>query len=622
MSATAAGARATRLTVGTSWRAAVPAAVAIVAVVVVGLSVQNNGFWLLVASTAAIAYIFTGSFNVIFGSAGLFCLSHASVYGVGAYTSVVLESTYGWSFLPATAVAVLAACVTGLLVAVPTARLEGVFLALGTLAFAVAASTVFVNWTEVTGGAQGFLGIVPPTVAGRDLIGGTIDYYWLVGACAVASFLVLRQLSRSSIGRQFVAIRESELASQAAGINPVRARMLAFAVSGAFAGFAGVLTAHLTLFISPESFALHAMIQVLIVTLIGGAGYLYGPVIGVAALVGINQFTQQSGDGGPLIFGAAVILIISFAPTGLMGLLERARNRWLPGRVPGGAGTAITSSTQTPDVVDTAVAEQVLSTQDRPPAGALRVEGVSQRFAGVLALDDVSLHIEPGEVVGLIGPNGAGKTTLVNAITGRVRPTDGTIRLGDQSLVGLKPFEVARRGVTRTFQTTHLIPTFDLLTNVLIARDGLVRASLAERLLHVGRSRRGEIAGRRTARELLRLVGVGAHEGRRAEDTPYGILRRSEIARAMALEPSYLLLDEPGAGLSAYERDEVVEAIRAVADAGVGCLLIDHNVQFVAQACDRLVVLANGSVLTAGPTDEVLAHPDVMEAYLGKAALA
>jgi len=585
---------------------------AVLLVVVVGLLVSGNNFWILIASSAAVAYVFTGSFNVIFGNAGLFSLAHAAIYGAGAYTSVILETTYHWNVVPAALAGMLAGLLAGLLVSLPTARLAGAFLALGTLAFGFAATEVVTNQASVTGGPSGFLGIEPVKLFGHDFVGGTIDYYWLAAAAAVVCFVIFRRLDRSAVGRRFVALRESEIATQAAGINPITTRMLAFCISGLLAGFAGVLNAHLTLFISPDTFSLDVMIQVLIVTLLGGAGYLLGPVFGVAALVAINQGGQRLGDASPLLFGAAIIVVVSFAPTGLVGLGEQLWRRFAPSGLRRGAATA----------GDGAATTERLKVRPAASHGDLRVEHVELKFQGVTAIRDLSFHINAGEVLGLIGPNGAGKTSVVNVITGRVRPNSGSVFLGDEDLVGRKPYQVARRGVVRTFQTTQLVPTFDLVTNVMLGRDRFAKAGVGEQIVALPRSRNDDALARERAMDLLAHLGIADSARLKASEVPYGILRRAEIAKAMALEPAFLLLDEPGAGLSSYERDEITVAIHAVADAGIGCLLIDHNISFVANACRRLIVLANGELLAEGPTEEVLSHDQVIAAYLGRVAVA
>lgn len=586
-----------------------------VAIVVgsIGLYVDGNAFWIRLATTAAIFYILCGSFNLIFGYAGLFHLGHVAIYGVGAYTSVVLISRHDLSFWVASPVAILVCAILGVLVAWPTAKLGGLFLAVGTLAFGVGLEEVFLHWDGVTGGFIGFSDIRVPSLLGVELQGGTIQYYWFAAIVAGLCFEIFSRTASGPVGRKFIALRESEIATESVAIDPVRVRTLAFAYAGAFAGLAGSLYAHFVLYISPESFSLSQMIEILIVVLIGGAGSRLGPVLGVVALVVLKEWGHSVGDASPLMLGVAIVLVISFAPSGLVGV-STGLIRTLRRRPELAIGTP---------VIDATVDEVAPSIHDAADPGHHRlvVDDVSLQFDGLLALSHVSFEVRSAEVVGLIGPNGAGKTSAVNVMTGRVTPTAGQVRLDDRDLVGLKPHEIARAGVVRTFQSTRLIPTFDLVTNVMLSRHALATATTPEQLLGLPRAAADDEVAREEALRLLHIVGVGALAGVQAQDLPYGVQRRAEIAKALALRPTFLLLDEPGAGLSSFEREEVADAISAAARQGVGCLLIDHNIPFVAKACSRLVVLTSGEILVEGETSDVLGDVGVIEAYLGTAAV-
>jgi ABC-type branched-subunit amino acid transport system ATPase component/ABC-type branched-subunit amino acid transport system permease subunit len=594
-----------------AWRDAVRVALVALVAVVLGLAAGDNGFWIRLVTSAAILYILVGSYNIIFGYAGLFNLAHVAIYGVGAYASVILEARLGWSFWLSLVAASLIALVVSMVVAIPTSRLGGAFFALGTLAFSVAVHEVTVEWNSLTGGVMGYLGIVPVTIGDQVFYGGTIEYYWLVAPMAVIAFEFFYRFGRSPVARRLVALRESVVATQAVGIDPWRQRMLAFAVSGTIAGFAGALVAHQLMYISPESFGLHIMINVLIVMLIGGAGTQLGPVIGVIALVVIQEAGEQVGDASNLLFGLAIVAIFAFAPGGLVGV-----GKGLARRAPEPLRSRLLNK-RTPPTVDVVLPDPHASEGQHQ----LVVRDVDLSFAGVRALNGVGFSIGSGEVLGLIGPNGAGKTSVVNVASGLVRPQGGTVELDGEELVGLAPHAIARKGLVRTFQSARVIPEFDLATNVMLGRSGSARATLGEQMLDLPRSRRDDEESYVAALGLLELVGVREHAHDIAGDLPYGVLRRAEIARALMLEPLFLLLDEPGAGLSNFERDEIAAAIHAAAGQGVGCLLIDHNIQFVASVCPRLMVYANGTVLAEGPSAEVLAHADVIHAYLGGAGV-
>jgi branched-chain amino acid transport system permease protein len=572
-----------------------------------GLYVADSPYWLRVATSAGIAYILASSYNLVFGYAGLMTLAHTALYGIGGYASVIVADQWGWNFWIGVLVAIAAGCVGAIIVALPTARLGGIFLALGTLAFGIAAEEVFRQWTDITGGAQGFLGIQPPWFFGVELVGGTLPYFWLTAVAVLLTYEVLARTTSSRLGRRLVALRDSPLDTESIGVNPTTVRLTAFAISGALAGLAGALFAHLALFISPESFGLGRMIEVLIVVLIGGAGSRVGPVVGVAALVAIDEGGHYLGEIHPLMFGVVIVVIISFAPGGLAGIGRSIFNFVQQKR-----GRAA------PVLAAPALAPGLLRHDDGLDAEEqLVVDDISVSFAGIHALIDVSLEVKRGEVLGLIGPNGAGKTTLINVISARVSPLSGRVLMGGVALNGRQPYHLPRLGVARTFQSTRMILSFDLLSNVMLAFDRAAKASLFGQIVHSPRSVRDDREAREQAIQLLGLVGVAEHALRRAGDVPYGVLRRAEIAKNLALRPRFLLLDEPGAGLSAFEREEVSATIRHVAEAGVGCILIDHNVSFVAGVCERIVVLSAGEVLTSGHRDDVLTDDAVIDAYLG-----
>lgn len=585
--------------------------VVVIAAVVLGIgyAISDNAFYMRLATSAAILYVLVGGYNVIFGYAGLFSLAQVAFAGIGGFACVIIQARMGMNVFLAAVIAVVIATLISILLAWPTARLGGAFLALATLTFAVAVHEVILGWTELTGGAQGFLGIQPPELFGQVLLGGEFNFFAVAAVIAILSFEALFRMSRSATSRKMVALRDSLPATQSVGISPIRVRVLAFAVSGFFAAIAGVLMAYNTLFISPESYSLNLMIEALIVLLIGGAGSVFGPILGVAALVVIDEASAGVGDVSLLIFGVAIIVIFSFAPSGLVGIAGRIRRR------------IRRTSTRVPPTLADAHAGR--------PSHVVRREGerltardISLHFAGVTALEGVSIEISSGEVVGLIGPNGAGKTSLVNVISGMVSATSGTVDVTGESIDRLSPHAISRRGVVRTFQSSRMVPSFDLATNVMLGCDRDAKATTVEQVLHLRRSRNDDRVSLEKSLQMLALVGVAEHAYSRVEDLPYGVVRRGEIARALATSPAFVLLDEPGAGLSHFERDEVAEAIRAVSATGAGVLLIDHNVGFVQAVCQRLVVLANGRLLAEGDTADVLAHSDVVAAYLGEGSTA
>lgn len=576
-----------------------------VVLVVLALVVQGDDFNVYLAITAVTAFIFTVSFNLIYGYAGIFSLAHVAVYGIGAYGVCLLEMRVGIPFLPATLAAMVMCAVVGMLLWWPTRHLKDLFLAIATLGFAVTVQEVLLKWTSLTGGAEGLLGIPLAEVMGREVNANTLDYYWLAAVGALIAWEVSARLTSSGMGRKFIALRDAPVALSAVGVSPGRVRLVAFLVSSMLAGLAGSLFAHQSLFIASESFGLDRLILLILAVLIGGAGTQLGPVLGVIALVFIDEAGVASAGYNTLILGFAIIVLLGYGRGGIVGLLRRPMLRWLRSR-----RSTATSPARSAQV----------SFEGSTSAPPLKVEDVTVEFGGVRALGGVSLEVSSGRVLGLIGPNGAGKTTLVNTITGHVAATSGQVRLGEHRLDGTRPDAVARHGVVRTFQTAKLIPDVSIIGNVAIGFAGGARATELGEVFDSRAARRDSVEALERAVGLLHALGVRDDLDEPVGEQPYAVQRLTEIARALATNPAYVLLDEPGAGLNDHEREVLAVIIRKLADAGIGVLLIDHNVSFVAQVSDDLHVLDGGRTLAAGAPDEVLARSEVVAAYFGGVA--
>jgi branched-chain amino acid transport system permease protein len=587
----------------------VPAAIGPVLVIVVGLIASTDSFWTYLVTSAAVAYILTASFNLIYGYAGIFSLAHVALYGIGAYAAVLLQMRLGLPFLLATAAAMAVAALVSVLLWLPTRHLKELFLAIATLGFAVTAEELFLKWTSLTGGGAGLLGIDPANVLGVDVLSGELEYYWLCGVGALLAWEVSRRLTASGMGRKFIALRDAPVALAATGVSPGRVRLVAFIVSGALAGLAGSLFAHQTLFISSESFGLDRLILLVLATLIGGAGTALGPLLGVAVLVGVDEAGAAIQDYRLLVFGLAIIVLLGYGRNGVSGALM-----YLVHRLQRARGAAHVAAPVVPEPAPP------LEPRHGSDSSLVTVSGVSVRFGGVTALEDVDLVIRPGEVLGLVGPNGAGKTTLVNVVTGHVVPATGRVEIDGARLDGARPDQTARRGVVRTFQTPRLIPELSLLENVAVGFAANARANDVEEVLNLPRARRDSREQRAAAYWLLERLGIEQHAAEPVGAQPYGVQRLVEIARALATGPRFVLLDEPGAGLTDQERERLTGIVRELAGSGFGFLLIDHNVSFVTAVSDQVVVLDHGRVLASGEPGEVLQRREVVSAYMGGTA--
>jgi branched-chain amino acid transport system permease protein len=571
---------------------------ACVVLVLLGPLVAGDAFYLYLAITAVTALILTCSFNLVYGYAGIFSLAHVAIYGIGAYAVSLLQMRAGVPFLLAVVLSMVVCALVSLVVWLPTRRLRDLFLAIATLGLAVAVEELMLRWSGLTGGATGLLGIPYAEVFGVELAPNSLGFYWL---CALGAFLAWEtstRLTSSGMGRKFVAHRDSPIALAAVGLSPGRVRLVAFVVSGMLAGLAGALFAHQQLFLSSESFGLHRLIILILAVMVGGAGTQFGPVIGVLALVFINEVGAATSGHATLVLGLAIILLTGYWQGGVARLAGRLVARVWPGRAP----LIEPSSPQVP----------------RPKRSEpLVVSGVGVDFGGVHALSDVSLTIEPGKILGLIGPNGAGKTTLVNCVTGHVKPTSGQVDLAGERLDGQRPEQIVTRGVGRTFQTPQLMPEVSVVGNVAL---GFATRRTASEVGEVFDSPAARADTRRALADavgLLHALGVDQGLWESVGSQPYATQKLVEVARALAGGPAFVLLDEPAAGLNEHEAETLASVIRLLAESGIGVLLIDHNVSFVASVADHVHVLDSGRTLAAGDPDDVLQRAEVVGAYFG-----
>jgi ABC-type branched-subunit amino acid transport system ATPase component len=359
----------------------------------------------------------------------------------------------------------------------------------------------------------------------------------------------------------------------------------------------------------------------LLAAILGGAGYFLGPVFGVVAILVMDELSLATSQAQDLVYGVGILVLVVLTSGGIAGGLDHLVTWVARRRRPDSVESTDELAPDERISGDEDVVETVthhLADSVKAVHRDLRVDlrGVTVAFGGNTAVDNVSISFSTGEVVGLIGPNGAGKTTLLNAITGDVHAT-GSIRLGDEEILGAPSQHLVRSGIGRTFQSPKIIPELTLLENVMLAGDGIGKVGWFRQSLLSPAARKQALAGRDRAMTLLADLAVADRATSLAGDQPYGVLRLVEIARNLMLDPAFLLLDEPGAGLTEFEREEVAATVRALGARELGVVLVDHNLPLINSACDRIYVLDHGQVLAEGPPSEVFAQQEVISAYLG-----
>jgi branched-chain amino acid transport system permease protein len=429
------------------------------------------------------------------------------------------------------------------------------------------------------------------------------SYMLIALALMVICMVISLHVERSRFGRSLLAIKQNQPAAEAAGINALRWKMLAIMVSGGMAAAAGGVYAIVLLVITPQTvFGALISAQALIVTLFGGVGVFWGPVIGAAILIPLAETLHaELGNILPgiqgVVYGVAIIVIILVAPDGIYWkvrdrVMARRAEKHVP-IIPASVAAAVSVAPAPPRM------ERTFSGQP-----ILQLSGVSRSFGGLKAVNDITLSIPEGSIYGVIGPNGAGKTTLFNVVNGFIAADAGSIRFGGQELVGLKPYEVCARGLGRTFQVVRAFPRMTVLENVTIgAFVGSKTDDEAERL----------------AMEALARVGMAdAQAHMLAGGLTTKQLRLMELARALAPRPKLLLLDETLAGLGQSELDDILPAIQQVNREGVTIVIIEHTMHAMVQLADHFSVLDHGKLIASGTPGAVTNEPAVIEAYLGK----
>jgi len=560
--------------------------------------VYADAYAMRVLTLAGAYAILALGYQFVFGHLGALSLAQGTFFGVGAYTVALLGLHAGTDYLFNVAAAVAIAVALAALIAVPVRRLKSHYFALATLGIAEVVLIGARDWEALTGGANGFSG-----VPGMSLFGLVVPRGWgefaVVWVVAALLALLAWQLRRGLPERLAAIAREDPIAAQAAGVDTDRLRFVALLLSAGYGAVAGALAVPVVRVISPEVVDFRVMIACLAITVVGGRMRIAGAFIGALLLYPLPEWFRFLEGHDLIAYGVVLLLAVLLAPDGIAGLIASLMPKKSSGAAPTSTGELVRP---------TAVPSR------RSSDGAtLEADGISKRFGGLVALDSVSLRIHPGEIVGLIGPNGAGKTTLANIFTGQYRADVGTVRMGQHELSRWPAFRIARNGVARTFQTPAMAGALSALDNVAIPR-----AFMEHRFGRGGPEQR-LVRARKAATACLAQAGVADLGPAPSATLPHGLRRRVELARALALDPNFIVLDEPAAGLGETEAAALAETLRALAESGIGFLVIDHDMGFLLPLADRLACLYEGRLIAAGPAAQVRADPRVIEAYFGNA---
>ncbi len=560
-------------------------------------------FWITQSNYIGMYSLVALGLVLLTGVVGLTSFGQAAFVGVGAYTAAWLAVNMAvspWiSLLLGVALAVLFALILGAL----TLRMSGHYLPLATIAWGLALNYTMANM-EWLGKYDGILGIPELTVFGMPLGSGR-GLHVLIWAFALLAALACVHLLDSRPGRAIRSLKNGATMAEAMGISAFKAKLTVFVTAAILASVSGWLFAFFQRTVSPSAFSINKGIEYLFMAVLGGVGHVWGAFLGAGVVKIIEDQLQvllpaligTSGNFETIVFGVILIVVLKYAPEGMWSFVAR----WIPRldreRDWGGAAP--------------------LPAREKPALGEplLEVQAVRKEFGGLVAVNDVSFEIRGGEIMGLIGPNGAGKSTTFNLVTGVLTLTSGQVRFRGETIGGLPSRQIARRGISRTFQHVKLVPEMTVLENVALGgylrgRSGTVRA-----MLRLDRDEERRLFAE--AERQLARIGMADRMHELAGNLALGPQRLVEIARALCSDPALLLLDEPAAGLRHKEKQALANVLRQLKAEGMSLLLVEHDMEFVMGLTDRIVVMEFGTKLMEGTPAEVQASDKVRAAYLG-----
>lgn len=617
------------------------------------------------ANAAAYATLALG-LNIVVGFAGLLDLGYAAFFAIGAYTYGILTAFqlqppwnsfwdvfqflglatpvpadigngmvvhFTLSFWLALPLAAALAAGFGVLFGAPTLRLRGDYLAIVTLGFGEIVPIVVRNWSDLTAGAAGLNGVAAPKLFGWSFGVNSVPYYYVAIIMVAMLIFISIRLRDSRIGRAWMAIREDEIAAGAMGVDRTKFKLLAFAIGAAFAGMTGVFYVAKLQTATPEMFGFPVSVMILVMVVFGGIGSVWGVVLGAFILQllqswwlqDLTQWTHALGriTGSTLLLKADFVQAIELIFGIILVVMMLFRRQ---GLIPATRPQAALSFEQQHAEIQrggfTGLKLQGLGGAVRTGAAALEIKGVTVRFGGLTALNDVEIIVPNGGVVAVIGPNGSGKSTLFNVITGLVAAEAGSIRFHGEEIIGLPPHEILVKGIARTFQNLRLFPNLTVMENALIGQHSRLTTGVLQAILRPPSTRMEEVKAREWAMEVFAIFGnrLTPRVGQIVSGLSYANRRRIEIARALASRPRILLLDEPTAGMNPAETLELAEQIKSLNELGLTVLLIEHKLDVVTTLADTVYVLDHGDVIAKGTPSEVRRDEEVLRAYLGRNA--
>jgi len=587
--------------------------------------VMPNNYWLRIYGMTGLWIMLALGLNVVAGFAGLLDMAYVAFFGIGAYVFALLSSNQFNVHLPFLLTLPLSALATmgiGFALGSTSMRLKGDYLAIVTLAFAQIFRLLLLNLDRpinITGGVNGIYNLDPIHLFGFAIV-SPVAYSYLIWIAAILVVIGCSRLKKSRYGRGWEAIREDELAAEVMGVNTTWMKLKAFAVGAFIAGWSGAIFASFQDSVFPNNFDFPQLVIVYCMVILGGLGNVPGVILGAVFLSILPEFLREYGAYRMMTYGLILIVLMALRPQGIMGsfgFLSKERKR--PDKDETGVLRASTELYYQEKEGETTSSRKVFSKADRV---VLEIRDVTMNFGGIMAVNNLSFQAREREILSIIGPNGAGKTTLFNLISGIYPPSAGSIVYEGKKISGLKPHQVVKAGVARTFQNLRLFSTLSVLDNAKVARFCRTKAGPWSILFHLPLHKREEKETDRAVKEVLSLFGArltGYRFDQQAMFLSYANRRRLEIARALSTNAKLLMLDEPSAGMNPQETEEMTRFIKHLRDQyGYTIIVIEHKLNVVRNISDTVIALDYGRKIAEGTYEEVANDKEVIEAYLGR----